>query len=367
MKKYAYNEITTMQFIFLLSGMAISYGFIEIPSVLYEQAGTDGWITLILGTMATMAANLAVVRIMRRYPDGTLMDLLSKYAGRWAGVAIAVLFVLYFLFYAYISLVYSTRVIKARVLQETPAFMTFALLLIPTYVVARSGIRVLGRYAELSIWLSIWIPFAFWLVWKNTHWLYLLPILQDGWQPVVKGVPGTFYFFLGFISTALLYPFLQKKEKAALGVVCAQLLTMTAYLFITVLCFVFFSPNEMKEINQPAIFILKTVELPFIEQVEGLFIVMYLFMFSLAWIPPFQFAAFCAAWATGRADHRLYLRVMLAAALVYAYFYVPGFDTTYALGEWLTKIGIGLEYVFPFVLLLLLWLYDRLRGSRRLR
>ncbi|WP_217595845.1 endospore germination permease [Cohnella sp. GbtcB17] len=365
MKKYAFNEITTMQFIFIISGIAISYGFIEIPQVLYKGAGNSGWIVLILGSLTTMAANLVIVQAMKRMPDGTILDLLAKYAGRWVGKAAAILLSAYFLYFAYTGIVYSTRVIKARILQETPAYMTLIMLLIPAYVVARGGIRIIGRYAELSMGLSLWIPLVFAVVWKHTHWLYLLPVLPDGWRPVWNAVPSTFFYFLGFGSTAFLYPFLKNKEKAALGVCCAQLITLSAYLFITLLSFAFFSPGELTKINQLSIYMLKAVELPFVEQVEGLFIVLYLFIFSMSWIPPFQLSAFCLSWFADRADHRMTLRIILAGTAVFSYFYVPGFNTSYEMGDWLEKMGILVEYAAPVLLLGYLLLYDAVRGRRR--
>lgn len=367
MKKYAFNEITTLQYISLINGMTVSFGFIEIPADLHKKAGTGGLITLLLGTLVTMAASLIVVQMMKRFPDGTILDMLTHRVGKWAGRLAAVVIAAYFLFYGYVGIVYSTRVIKARILQETPAYITLFLLLIPTYVVARNGFRVLGRYAELSIWLSLWIPFVFLLVWKHTNWNYLFPLLERGWLPILKAVPDTFFYFLGFFATTLFYPFLQKKEKAAFAIVTANGLTMLSYLFIMILSFIFFSPEEMKEVNQPSIYMLKTIELRFIEQVEGLFIVMYMLIFSMSWIPPFLLSAFCAAWLSGRADHRPFLRVLLIGIAMFACFYVPGFNTTYALSDRLTKIGTVLEYALPVLLLLFFMLQARIARRRSQR
>ena len=41
------------------------------------------------------------------------------------------------------------------------------LLLIPTYVIARNGLRILGRYAELVFMISLWIPFVYLLLLKD--------------------------------------------------------------------------------------------------------------------------------------------------------------------------------------------------------
>ena len=49
MKKYAYNDITLMQYIVLINGMQVGTGVLSLPRVLAEKAGTDGWIAILIG------------------------------------------------------------------------------------------------------------------------------------------------------------------------------------------------------------------------------------------------------------------------------------------------------------------------------
>ena len=48
MKKYAYNDITLLQYIFLINGMQVATGILSLPRVLAEKAGTDGWIAILM-------------------------------------------------------------------------------------------------------------------------------------------------------------------------------------------------------------------------------------------------------------------------------------------------------------------------------
>ena len=41
MKKYAYNEITLMQYIFLINGTQVGTGVLALPRVLAEKAGKE--------------------------------------------------------------------------------------------------------------------------------------------------------------------------------------------------------------------------------------------------------------------------------------------------------------------------------------
>ena len=166
MKKYAFNEITSMQYIFLNSGIQVSVFFLSMPRKLAEKAGTDGWIALMIGWAITVAASLIVIQVMKKHPEGTLFDLLTKYLGNWTGKVAAILFSLYLLYYAYTGLIQAVLITKSWLLPLTSASIVMALLLIPTYVIARNGLRILGRYAELVFMISFWIPFVYLLLLK---------------------------------------------------------------------------------------------------------------------------------------------------------------------------------------------------------
>ncbi|MFC4101581.1 GerAB/ArcD/ProY family transporter [Paenibacillus xanthanilyticus] len=364
MKKYALNNITLLQYIMINFGMAVSFGFIELPALMATEAGTDGWISIVIGGLVTMLASLVVIRLMKRFPEGTIFDMLAHYMGKWAGRAAAFLFALYFLLYAYDGLIYTVRLIKGRLLPETPAFLLALMLMLPTYTIARNGLRIVGRYAEFAVLISIWIPFVYLYTVDNLHPLYLMPVLKEGWQPILSAVPGTFFYFLGFVSSVILYPFLNHQKHAPAGLLIANGITMLSYLFITLLCFMFLSPDEAKLIHQPSIYVLKSIELSFIEQVEGLFIAFYAFIFSLAWIPPLYFAVFCTTWIRGKQEHRPHLRGIVILFAASTYFYLPTYDELENISQLLGASGIAIEYVFPGCMLVFLWIYVRLRKGR---
>jgi hypothetical protein len=92
---------------------------------------------------------------------------------------------------------------------------------------------------------------------------------------------------------------------------------------------------------------------------------MYLFIFSMSWIPAIQISAFSIGWIAGKADHRLYLRFILISLVLFSYFYVPGFNQTYTMFDWLGRAGFGIEYALPVVLLCALSLAGRLLKRRK--
>ncbi|MCP3772965.1 spore germination protein [Paenibacillus sp. MZ04-78.2] len=361
MKKYAFNEITTWQYVFLIFASEIGIGVLPFPASVTRYAGTDSWISVILGWVLITAASLAIIQAMKRCPDGTLLDLLTNYWGKWAGGAGAIFVAFYFACFTYACFSRTVIYVKAWLLPQTPEFMLVALLMIPFWFIARSGVRVHGRFAEFVVLITCWMPLIFIDVLSDAEWLHLLPVLKEGWGRVLKGTPEMVFTFLGFEMTFILYPFLQKKDRAAIGVIAANTLALLVYLLLDFTCQVFYSPDEILQYNEPVISLLKVVEFPFIERFEIVFLALYLLLISLTWIPFTYCSVYATSWMLGKPDHRPHLIVFLLLLVVSYIFYQPTFRENDKMVGWMGKLGTGFAVVFPFVL----WMLVAAAGRRR--
>lgn len=362
MKKYAFNEISLLQYICMTIGIQISVGVLSLPKKLAEKATTDGWMSIILVWAFTLVTSWIVVQIMNKYPDDTLPDLLSRYLGKWMGKAIALFVALYFLYYAYVGIISTILYTKQWLLPGTPGKIIMILFLIPTYVIASKGLRVIGRYAEVVFLLTGWMFVIYMESFGDAYWLHLRPLLKEGWYPVVTAMPDASLSFIGFASLFILHPFLQNKQQAFIGIAVSSTIAMLIYLFLTIICFIYFSPDQIMQYNDPVITILKVIRFRFIERIEILFISSYLFIFSLSWIPAVYFSVFCTSWVFGKKDHRGHLRILLIGAAAGTYFFMPTSHQKIQMEALLMPISIGFEYVFPVCLLIYLWLHERVGG-----
>lgn len=364
LKPSAFQSITFMQFVFILFGTQVSFGLLSLPQELASHAGTDSWMAVLFGWLLSLAASYMMIRIMRKYPDGTLFDLLSNYAGRWAGTAAAVIFACWTFSYGYVGLVRIVIYTKVWLLPQTPSYIVMLLLLIPAYYIARHGIQILGRYVEFVVFISLWIPFAYLLPLKDAHYLNLLPVLKEGWEPVLSALRITFLSFSGIEIVFVLYPLLQRKQLATMGVVISNTLTMLVFLCITLICLVYYGPDELVEYNEPVINVLKTIEFKFVERIEVLFIAFYLLCFSLSWISSMYMTVFSTSWIWSQKDHRLHLRILCLLLGCAAFFYIPGFNQSDRMEKFMSFFAIGIDYVLPLLLLIYLGLQQRFHWRR---
>jgi len=351
-KQAALNEITFVQFVSLLFGLQVGIGLLALPQELAERAGTDGWISLLLGWTVSTGASLLIVTAMKALPKGSFPEQLSLLFGKWAYKVVCVMFALWAFYYSYTCLVRTILYTKVWLLQQTPMYITMLLLIVPSYTIARGGLRVVGRYAELIVTVSFWVPLVYLLPLKDAHWLYLFPVLKDGWKPIFTAFEITPLSYSGISAVFLLYPFLKDKSKAAAGVIVSNSLSLFTFVLTTVVCFVYFSPDEITQFNEPVLNVLKTIQFNFVERIEVLFLAYFLIIFSLAWIPTAHLAVYCTTRLFGGQDHRAHLRIWCLLLACVTFFYIPGFHQNDRMERVLVWMELGIGYALPILLLL---------------
>ncbi|MED4582406.1 endospore germination permease [Brevibacillus choshinensis] len=353
MKTNEFNDITTFQYILFISQVQIGIGIITLPSDLAEVASTDGWISILLGWVLANVAGLLILQIMKRHPNESIFDLLIRYLGKWLGTLGSGLFILYSLFVFMITLYAAIHITQTWVLPQTPNYLLMILFIIPKHMLAQHGIRMLGRYAEfVGVSMIIMLP-LFFIAMREGHWIHLLPVLKEGWLPVLKGVKTTILSFLGFELAFILYPFLQKKQHAAFGMIVANTITMLVYMLVTIACYVQFNPYQIKTYIWPTLDLFETIEFPFIERIEVVFSAFYLFIISTSGIPYYFTSAFGISQLLRKQNHRQVILVLSICFIFLAFVFNPTFFHVSAIQKWGAKVGMYVAYFFPVCF----WLY----------
>lgn len=350
MRKYAMNEITLMQYIFLINGAQVGTGILSLPRQLAETSGTDGWMSIIIAWIINCLAGCLILLTLRKYPDCALPDLFERLFGKWFGKLLLLPLIAYFAFYGWVILINSMLYIKAWFLTRTPGYIIVLLFAIPSYFVVRNRLRIQARYAEFVGYMTMWLLVFLLIPLGDAHWIHLLPFFKEGWGPVMQGVTKTFFAFAGIEILFFIYPFLKKKQYAVHGFLIANTMTMLLYLFVTIVCFVFFSPDGITSLNQPVLSLLKTIEFRFLERFDMIVLAIYLFVVSRAWIPYIYCTVFATSHMLKKEDHTLHTVIYFILAIGCVFVIKPTWLQAEAWQKLLTISGMGVLYVLPVVL-----------------
>ncbi|MEH7381237.1 endospore germination permease [Bacillus sp. JJ1533] len=351
------KQISLLQFILLIHGVQMGIGVLTLPRELAEKAGTDGWIAIIFGWFISTVCSLIIIQIMKKHPNGTILDLLTFYFGKWVGKIGGFLIALYFGFFTFVAFTREAVFIQAWILPRTKIYFLILLLSIPTYLLARNNVQILGRYSVIVFFMTLWTIFLYLIPLKDAHFLNLLPVLKEGWYPVITAVRTTVFTYIGFEISFFLYPFLKKKRYASLGVVIANTISMFAFLIVTLVSFAFFSPDEITRYNEPTITLLKVIEFRFIERLEIVLFAFYIFVISTTVVPLIYMSVFSTSWLFGKKDHTKPLFWFLVFTVVYVFCFPPSLHIDV---KWQNEIqGAGLIFAYSFPICL--WAYILIR------
>lgn len=364
MSKQNTNQLTLMQYIFFIHGAQVAVGVLSLPRQLAEGAGTDGWISLIIGWFASSAASILIIRTLEPYPGEHLGDVLGRFFGKWASKLGLVISGAYFASFAFIIMTKTVLYIKTWMLQETHQYVIMCLLLLPAFFIVPGGFKILGRYTELMYILKVMVVVILVFPLLDGHLINLLPVLKEGWGPVFSTVETTVLSYFGFEVAYFCYPSLQKKQYAISGIVIANTLTMLLYLYVTFVCFVHFSPDEITQYNDPTLSVLKTIELRYVERFDVIALALYLFIVSTSWMPFMYIGIYCSGLVIGKQKPIMYF---FTAVLIFTFVTIwlnPSFHNSDQQIKFISNVGLGFAYALPVLLWVYGLVYQRMKRRR---
>ncbi|MCR8644694.1 spore germination protein [Paenibacillus sp. N1-5-1-14] len=353
--------ISFLQFVLLVHGMQVGTGILSLPRLLAEEAGTDGWISIILAWLLNSTFSVLIVLVMRQYPNDSLSELFIRLFGKISGKILIIPILFHFIYFGWNIWLNTSLYVKEYFLPTTNIASIMFIIGVPIYFIGSKHIQVIARYSQLIFYMTIWMSLVMLFPLKEAHYIHLVPVLKEGIMPVIKGIVPTVYSFLGYEVVYFVYPHLKQKELAIKGVLIASTLTMMIYVFVTLVCFVYFSPYEISSYYQPVLILLKVVEFRFLERFDIIFLAFYLLVVSKAMIPYTSTMAAGTAQLLGIHSHKWIVFIYIVAALIFTYFMQPSWMNSEEWMKWAGYSGIIVSYCLPIMLLIYIYFYKMAR------
>ncbi|MFB7138560.1 GerAB/ArcD/ProY family transporter [Gottfriedia sp. NPDC056225] len=278
------SKITQFQFILMIFGIQVGIGMLSLPRELADKSGTSSWIAILFGGLISTLISILFIKLRMKAPTLNYVSFFTFYLGKVIGSIVVFLQAIYFLYAGYLVLIRSILYIQSYILQEEKVDVLLVLFLFPTYQLIKGGIHLIAKYIEAIFPIAIFTLFMLLFTLKDADINFILPIVKNGWMPIFKTIPLTTTSFLGIELILVLYPYLQSKEKAIKGVIIGNALTTFTYIFVTLICFVIYSPYEIKLTFEPVIDILSVIEFQYVERLDFILFSLFLMIISKTWV-----------------------------------------------------------------------------------
>jgi spore germination protein KB len=181
-------QISRYQIILALVWSVLGTGLVTAPAIITQFVIRDAWIALLLFVVGGLLSTSIAVLFVRAFPNRSLISGLIDALGPWLGRV----FGLWFLVWMYLVSCKTLRevvdFVGTTILPQTPIYIIgFAGMIGAAYAVYM-GAEVVMRNGEFITPLAaIVAPALIALSMMHLDVHNLMPILADGWQPVLRG------------------------------------------------------------------------------------------------------------------------------------------------------------------------------------
>jgi len=376
--KFGPSTFSTREVTALLA-MMYSAPLVFAPIYMFSTAGSSAWISGLIAGIVGAGIVLLWTKLSAEFPGRTLPEFLEEVAGPTLGWLINLLFAVYFLLESGVSARMIGEVML-QILPQTPLLVLTALALATGCVAARLGPETLARMATFHMgvgsmaFLITLVALAPLLEGRN-----LLPVLVDGWAPVIVAASPPIALLGHTAMIALLLPLTTSREQVQSGPdpeyfrrglkagIAGMGFSWAAFYLMLILEQGVFSAEEASRLAIPALSVARAIDIGvFFERVEVLLIAM--------WLPAVLIKMCLFLYATAQmVDHlagtqssyQHYVAPIAAAALPVALTLAVDLPTLVRLinGAW-TALSISIKGLLPVVLLAVRVIQRRISRAR---
>ena len=207
-------QISRLQMMILMFWVVMGTGILTMPLAIAHFTIRDGWIAALLFFVGSTTAAAICWLYAKAYPKTSLSDALVQSLGPYFGSAVALWFVIWLAIHTALIARQLLVFTEITILPQTPLpVIAFALFLPVTYGVSL-GIEVIVRFGEFITPIALPISLLLTvLTIPNMHAILLLPILADGWTPVLQAsLQPAVSFALQLILVLQILPHLRHPE-----------------------------------------------------------------------------------------------------------------------------------------------------------
>lgn len=226
------GKISATQMEFIMVPAIIATGIITLPSIATKYAEHDMWMTPILSSLIGFITVFIAWKLHQLYPNMTPIQYSEQIVGKVLGRIFSGLLVLFYIHNSGLVIRQYSEFITLNVMRETPNVVLSISIMLVSALAARGGIEVIARSAVICTTLYLSTSVSLLLLIKDIDITFMLPILEDGLIPVVKG--GIVYqaWFSELFLLAFIFPFIKDQNKTLKSGMKTSLYVMLIFVYI---------------------------------------------------------------------------------------------------------------------------------------
>lgn len=356
------NQIRALYLFFIISSIQIGVGIIGAPRFIYTEAHRDSWISILIAFMYICVLLLAMFWLLNQYENTDYFGIQVDLFGQWLGKLLGTVFIIHLGVSFFSVLLTYIQVIQLFLYHTFPNFAITILIMILVLYTIFGGLRVVVGVTFILFITSFWLLFILYDPMLRMNWYNLLPMFEESFPALLRGARQTSYTLTGFEILMVLYPFIQNKNKAKLPVYLGVAFSTLIVLIVTTISIGYFSAEGLEHIDWALLILFKTASFTFIERLDYIVVVMWL----LVILPNLVLLLWAMVYGLKRLyklPEKISLWGITALILILVNFFEYGYEI-YQVTEIVSKYGFWITYVYPFILVPILFMKKKWRKRK---
>lgn len=314
------DKLSVKQLFCLVVLTQVGVHVLTIPYEESRHSGYDAWISILIAGAIAQAVILIVYRLGNMYADRPLPHYMSAIAGKPLGAVLNVAVAAYCAESSLIVLISYADVISRWVLFTTPWFVITGLTLAIAAYIASSPLRSVAVVTQ-SVLVMFAICFAIVVVsgMGQGDWRHFLPVGTHGIGAFVRDAFPALWAFAGFELLLYVFPYVscRRQKDIAIAMSAANGFTTFFYALIAVLVTYNFSESQLNAVPEPMIFILRQFKWPVVQNLDIVFMTLWLAVTSVTVYVYLFLSARYLAFVPGKEIRRHPLLVWILAGVCF--------------------------------------------------
>ncbi len=263
-----------------LISTTIGMNILYFPVNISKSMNNNGWYITILLTALVYLFSLLLFKLYSKYNFTSIFDLFFACCGKIVSKILFIALSLFSLMYVGIILNNFSKVIKLYLFPKTPMpFFIVTMCILIGYGI-KNSIRGMIRFNEVAffiIFLPMLLVFSF--CFNKGDYSNLLPFKLESIENILGGAKSSLYIFSGIEILYLYFPYLTNKENTNKALRSSFIFICIFNLILYVLCLFTFGSNHLKILLNPALTLIRVVDVPgsFLERWEGIVLSFWIF------------------------------------------------------------------------------------------
>ncbi|GBF74326.1 hypothetical protein PA598K_02664 [Paenibacillus sp. 598K] len=272
------GKISASQLAIMMLPAILATAILSIPSLTMHYAGHDMWLSPVWGSLVGLATIGVSLGLSSLYPGQTIIQSSLHILGWLPGKLFGFIFLIYLPHLLGMIIRAYGEFISSNALPETPLFVIMGTMTAVCALNVRLGIEVVGRTSQVFVvLLAFLLCLIFFLLIGELNPEELLPFMEDGLLPSLKGAIAPAAWFSEYLVLAFLLPFVHSNKNIKPIMLTSLAITTVAMVTTNLFC-LFLLGDLTSSFGYPMMIAARYITIAdFLQHIESIIIAIWMF------------------------------------------------------------------------------------------